>query len=91
MKKEDLAVGGAIGASLLIGACCLGPALFLLFGVSIGALGILASLEPYRPFFVVLGGGTLPSAQLEGRVSARFICLRIRSLRWSPLTFRRGT
>ena len=59
MKKEDLAVGGAIGASLLIGACCLGPALFLLFGVSIGAIGMLSSLEPYRPFFVVLGGVAL--------------------------------
>lgn len=62
MKKENLAVGGVIGVSLLIGACCLGPALFLVFGVSIGALGMLAFLEPYRPLFVALGGGALAYA-----------------------------
>ncbi len=56
MKKESLATGGAIGASLLIASCCLAPALFLLFGVSVGALGALTSLEPYRPFFIAVGG-----------------------------------
>jgi mercuric ion transport protein len=59
MEKEDLAVGGAFGASLLIGACCVAPALFLLFGVSVGGLGMLGRLEPYRPIFIAVGGASL--------------------------------
>ena len=59
MEKEDLAVGGAFGASLLIGACCVAPALFLVFGVSIGGLGMLTRLEPYRPIFMSVGGASL--------------------------------
>ncbi len=59
MEKEDLAVGGAFGASLLIGACCVAPAMFLLFGVSIGGLGMLSRLEPYRPIFIAAGGAAL--------------------------------
>jgi mercuric ion transport protein len=59
MEKEDLAVGGAFGASLLIGACCVAPALFLLFGVSVGGLGMLSRLEPYRPIFMAVGGASL--------------------------------
>ncbi len=56
MKKQTLATTGAIGASLLIASCCVAPTLFLLFGVSVGALGVLTSLEPYRPIFIGLGG-----------------------------------
>lgn len=56
MKRENLAAGGAIGASLLIASCCLAPTVFLLFGVSIGALGMLTRLEPYRPLFIAAGG-----------------------------------
>ncbi len=59
MKKEALAIGGAFGASLLIGSCCLAPALFLLFGVSVGSLGALSRLEPYRPLFMAAGGAAL--------------------------------
>lgn len=59
MRKENLAVGGAFGASLLIASCCVAPALFLLFGVSAGALGMLTSLEPYRPIFIAVGAGAL--------------------------------
>ena len=57
MRKETLATGGAIGFSVLIASCCIAPTLFLLFGVSIGALGALSSLEPYQPYFV--GAGVL--------------------------------
>jgi mercuric ion transport protein len=56
MKKEQLAAGGAIGASLLIASCCFAPAMFLIFGVSAGALGALSALEPYRPLFITAGG-----------------------------------
>ncbi len=59
MKKECVATGGAIGASILIASCCLAPTVLLLFGVSFGALAVFTSLEPYRPIFIVLGGGAL--------------------------------
>jgi len=56
VKKETLATGGLLGVSFLIASCCIGPAVLLLFGVSISALGALSALEPFRPFFMVLGG-----------------------------------
>ena len=57
MKKETLATSGALGLSVLIASCCLGPAMFLLFGVSVGALGAFTALEPYQPYFI--GAGVL--------------------------------
>ncbi len=57
MKKETLATSGALGLSVLIASCCIGPTLFLLFGVSVGALGAFSVLEPYQPYFV--GAGAL--------------------------------
>ncbi len=59
MRRETFAAAGTIGASLLIASCCLGPTLFLLFGVSIAGLGYLSSLEVYRPYFIVGGGAAL--------------------------------
>jgi mercuric ion transport protein len=59
MRKETLATGGGIGASLLIASCCLAPTLFVLFGLSVGGLAALASLEPYRPLFIAAGGLSL--------------------------------
>ncbi len=56
MKRETLAAGGALGLSVLIASCCLGPALFLLFGVSVGALGSLSIFEPFRPYLIAAGG-----------------------------------
>ena len=35
MNKESLATGTAVAASFLIGSCCIVPALFLAFGVSV--------------------------------------------------------
>lgn len=52
MKNETLATSGALGLSVLIASCCIGPALFLLFGVSVGALGVFSVLEPYQPYFI---------------------------------------
>jgi len=62
MRREDLAAVGAVGASLLIASCCLAPTVFLVLGASIGALGLLTGLEPYRPLFVVLGAVALAYA-----------------------------
>ncbi len=55
MKKETLATSGALGLSLLIAAWCIGPTLFLLFGVSVSALGMFSVLEPYQPIFIGAG------------------------------------
>ena len=60
MKRETVATGSAIGLSVLIASCCIAPALFLLFGVSINALGALSALEPYQPYFI--GAGALALA-----------------------------
>ncbi len=58
-KRETLATGGVLGLSALIASCCLGPALFLVFGVSAGALGSLSVFEPVRPYLIVVGGALL--------------------------------
>ncbi len=60
--REKLALGGVLGLSALIASCCLGPALFLLFGVSVGALGAFSALEPLRPALIAAGGGLLAYA-----------------------------
>ncbi len=52
MIRETVASGVAIGLSVLIASCCIAPTLFLVFGVSIGALGALSALEPYQPYFI---------------------------------------
>ncbi len=57
MNKETLATSGALGLAVLIASCCIGPTLFLLFGVSVGALGMFSVLEPYQPYFI--GAGVL--------------------------------
>lgn len=51
------AVAGTLVAAGLVAACCLGPTLFVIFGVSVASLGALGVLEPYRRLFL-LGGLT---------------------------------
>jgi mercuric ion transport protein len=65
MNKESLATGGAIAASFLIGSCCVVPTLFLVFGVSVGTLGVLSALEPFQPIFIVVGFAALSYAGLR--------------------------
>ena len=48
-----LLAGGMVSA-LLAGSCCLGPLLFLLFGVSAGSLSFLQVFAPYRTLFTLL-------------------------------------
>ncbi len=52
-RKDRITVyiGGMITA-LLASACCLGPALFLAFGVT--GLGFLSRFEWLRPYFILL-------------------------------------
>lgn len=39
-------------AAILASACCLGPLVLILLGVSGAWIGNLTALEPYRPFFI---------------------------------------
>jgi len=51
-KPGALVAGGV--AAFLASACCLGPLVLLLLGVSGAWIGNLALLEPYRPLFIGL-------------------------------------
>ncbi|HHL40871.1 MAG TPA: mercuric transport protein [Deltaproteobacteria bacterium] len=51
MKRRLLSIGG-MATALLASACCLGPALFLAFGIT--GLGFLSGLEPLRPYMLGL-------------------------------------
>ena len=42
---------GGIVSAILASTCCLGPLLFLLFGVSVGSLGFLRAFAPYHGYF----------------------------------------
>jgi mercuric ion transport protein len=53
MKKEDLAGMGTIVASLLASSCCIGPAVFIISGTSIGFLGSFSKLMPLKPYLLV--------------------------------------
>lgn len=48
--RGPLAAGGI--AALLASACCLGPLVLIMVGVSGAWIGNLAALEPYRPLFL---------------------------------------
>ncbi|MDA8079046.1 MAG: mercuric transporter MerT family protein [Nitrospiraceae bacterium] len=57
MKKENISSIGTVIASLLATSCCIGPAIFVIFGTSIGFLSKLAFLTALRPY--LLGGAFL--------------------------------
>ena len=48
--RGALLAGGV--AALLASACCLGPLVLLMLGVSGAWIGNLTALEPYRPVFI---------------------------------------
>lgn len=48
--RATLYAGGL--AAILASACCLGPLVLLLLGVSGAWIGNLTALEPYRPVFI---------------------------------------
>lgn len=49
-ERAALLAGGI--AALLASACCLGPLVLLVLGVSGAWIGNLTALEPYRPVFI---------------------------------------
>lgn len=57
MKKENVSSMGTVLASLLATSCCIGPAIFVVFGISIGFLSKLTLLAVLRPY--LLGGAFL--------------------------------
>ena len=50
VRMRSLALGGL--AAILASACCLGPLVLVLLGVSGAWIGNLTRLEPYRPLFL---------------------------------------
>jgi mercuric ion transport protein len=57
MKTENISNIGTVAAAFLAASCCIGPAIFVVFGTSAGFLGKLAFFEAYRPY--LLGAGFL--------------------------------
>lgn len=55
-RRGLLATLGAIGAAFLASLCCIGPLVFVAFGV--GA-GLASAFEPLRPLFTALTVGLL--------------------------------
>ena len=55
MKKENVSSIGTILASFLAASCCLGPAVFVVFGTSIGVFGKLSIMEAMRPYLLGVG------------------------------------
>ncbi len=55
MKSESLSSLGTVAASFLAASCCIGPAIFVVFGASVGFLGKFTFLETYRPYFIGAG------------------------------------
>ncbi len=50
MIKEQAVIGGAVSAGILASLCCIGPLLFVVFGV--GAFGAAAAFDSARPFLL---------------------------------------
>ena len=57
MKTENISSMGTILASFLAASCCIGPAIFIIFGASASFMGGLSFLEPLR--FYLLGFAVL--------------------------------
>ncbi|WP_155306142.1 mercuric transporter MerT family protein [Desulfosarcina widdelii] len=52
MKIENLSSFGTIFASFLAASCCIGPAIFIVFGTSASFLGGLSYMESMRPYLL---------------------------------------
>ena len=55
MKSENISNVGTVVASFLAASCCIGPAIFIVFGASVGFLGKLTFFETYRPYLLSAG------------------------------------
>src|SRR5687767_8876077 len=57
MKKESVAVGGAVLTAAAASICCTGPLLFVAFGI--GAFGAATRFAPARPYLLAVAVLTL--------------------------------
>ena len=54
-KPVDSYTGiGAIIASFFVASCCIGPAIFVIFGTSLSFLGWFTIFEPYQGYFMAI-------------------------------------
>ncbi|HCA26893.1 MAG TPA: mercuric ion transporter MerT [Betaproteobacteria bacterium] len=51
-KFSGLPLIGGVAAAIAASACCLGPLVLVMLGVSGAWIGNLTVLEPYRPYFL---------------------------------------
>ena len=54
-RPDRLAVAGVLASAGLVASHCLGAVVFLVFGSTMGVLGAVRALEPYRPYFIAVG------------------------------------
>jgi len=50
---------GGFAAITLSLSCCIGPAVFIITGATVGALGRLSFFAPYKVYFLIAAGGFL--------------------------------
>jgi mercuric ion transport protein len=55
VKAENISSVGTALVSFLAASCCIGPAIFVVFGASVGFLGKFAFLETFQFYFLGLG------------------------------------
>jgi len=58
-KKHNWGIIGAVATAIAASACCIGPFVLLLLGVSGAWIGGLTLLEPFRPYLTALTLGLL--------------------------------
>ncbi len=55
-KKENISSLIGVISAFIAGSCCIGPAIFVVFGTSLGTIGFIGSVfEPYRWLFLSIG------------------------------------
>jgi len=59
-KTQKITILGSVIASIVSSACCIGPVLFAVLGVS--SAGLLSRMEPYRPLISIITMGLLLTA-----------------------------
>jgi mercuric ion transport protein len=52
MKTENISSMGTILTSFLAASCCIGPAIFVIFGTSASFMSGFTILEPLRPYLL---------------------------------------
>ncbi|MBI3768734.1 MAG: hypothetical protein HY271_09605 [Deltaproteobacteria bacterium] len=57
VRGDRFAAAGVLASAALVASHCLGAVLFVAFGTTLGVLGAVRVLEPYRPLFIAAGFG----------------------------------